>query len=51
VITDQAKYRRHQRKKVLKKALKIGIWLFASVVAIIFIWYSLGVLFAPRPIE
>jgi cell division protein FtsL len=50
VITDKAKYRRHQRKKLARKLVKVALWGAALVVAILLIWLALDMLFRPRPL-
>src|SRR5262249_26351784 len=48
VVTDPAKYRRHQLKKLLQKSLKLIIYTAILVGAVVFIWSALDTLFRPR---
>jgi hypothetical protein len=51
VITDKVKYRRHQRKKLFRKLLKVTAWVIVLVVGVVIIWVVLDMLFRPRPLQ
>ena len=51
VITDKAKYRRHQRKKLLRKMLKVAAWACILIVGIVIVWLVLDILFRSRPLS
>ena len=51
VITDKAKYRRHQRKKLLRKLAKITFWTLLVIISILAVWWVLDTLFRSRPLS
>jgi hypothetical protein len=51
VITDKAKYRRHQRRKLFAKLLKVTAWAVIVIVGVFIIWSMLDMLFKPRPMD
>jgi len=51
VITDKAKYRRHQRKKLLRKMLKVATWALILIIGMLTVWFVLDVLFRSRPLS
>jgi hypothetical protein len=51
VITDKAKYRRHQRKKLLRKMLRVAAWACILIVGILIVWLVLDILFRSRPLS
>lgn len=51
VITDRAKYRRHQRKKLLRKLLKVATWTLILIIGLLIVWFVLDVLFRSRPLS
>lgn len=51
IITDEAKYNRHQRKKKLRLGQKIAIWAVAILLFIFFLWYMLQRYTQPPPLE
>jgi hypothetical protein len=48
VITDRAKYRRHQLKKLARKVAKVALWAGAVMVCLLIIWWTLDMLFRVR---
>jgi hypothetical protein len=48
VITDKAKYRRHQLKKLGRKVAKVALWAGAVMLCLLIIWWTLDMLFRVR---
>jgi hypothetical protein len=48
-ITDEAKYRRHRRKKLLQTAGRWSLWFLIIAVCTLFMWLALDWMVKPRP--
>lgn len=51
VITDEAKYRRHMRRKLLRRVVRVVIWVLASVIVVALFWLILDKMSQPRADE
>jgi hypothetical protein len=51
IVSDEAKYRRHRRKKWLRKGLKITAWVGAFVLVLLVMWFLLNRYTQPPPQE
>jgi hypothetical protein len=51
VVTDDTKYRRHRRKKWLRKATKVAGWAAVVVLIMLVGWFLLNRITQPPPQE
>ncbi len=48
-VTDEAKYRRHRRKKLLRTVVRWSLWILIIAACTLFIWLALDWWVKPRP--
>ena len=51
VITDEAKYRRHRRAKMLRKLARVAFWALVIALGVLLFWLVLDKLLQPPPQE
>jgi hypothetical protein len=49
VITDEARYHRHKRKKLLRRLVRVVVWVLALLVGLALFWLVLDRMMQPPP--
>jgi hypothetical protein len=49
VVTDEEKYRRHRRKKMLRRLARVSVWVLLAAVGVVLFWLLLERMIQPSP--